>query len=190
MTDRAKPGLIAVNKEGRRFVNEAVSYHEFVRAQLRDPDRCDSGLADLRQPLSVEVRARPRQAVRAVDRARSVEAATCTGRDTLEDLARAIGVPAATLAETVRAFNADAARGMDPAFGRGANIYQRHLGDADQQPNPCVAPIERAPFHAVAVVPADLGMAAGVMTDECARALDAEGPPSPACTPAATTCTR
>src|SRR5205085_281165 len=27
--DRAKPGLIAVNSAGRRFVNEAVSYHDF-----------------------------------------------------------------------------------------------------------------------------------------------------------------
>ena len=30
MLDRAKPGLIAVNSAGRRFVNEAVSYHDFV----------------------------------------------------------------------------------------------------------------------------------------------------------------
>ena len=28
--DRSKPGLIAVNSAGRRFVDEAVSYHEFV----------------------------------------------------------------------------------------------------------------------------------------------------------------
>lgn len=36
VTDRAKPGVIAVNGAGRRFVNEALSYHEFVRAMLRD----------------------------------------------------------------------------------------------------------------------------------------------------------
>ena len=36
VTDRAKPGVIAVNAAGRRFVNEALSYHEFVRAMLRD----------------------------------------------------------------------------------------------------------------------------------------------------------
>src|SRR3546814_8563659 len=33
--DRAKPGLIAVDQAGRRFVNEAVSYHELVRAMYR-----------------------------------------------------------------------------------------------------------------------------------------------------------
>src|SRR3546814_3407993 len=30
--DRAKPGLIAINKLGKRFVNEANSYHDFVEA--------------------------------------------------------------------------------------------------------------------------------------------------------------
>jgi succinate dehydrogenase/fumarate reductase flavoprotein subunit len=36
VTDRAKPGIIAVNASGRRFVNETLSYHEFVLAMLRD----------------------------------------------------------------------------------------------------------------------------------------------------------
>jgi len=30
--DRQKPGVIAVNQRGKRFVNEATSYHEFVEA--------------------------------------------------------------------------------------------------------------------------------------------------------------
>jgi len=35
VTDRGKPGVIAVNRSGRRFTNEAQSYHEFVRAMFR-----------------------------------------------------------------------------------------------------------------------------------------------------------
>src|SRR5882757_485106 len=35
LLDRAKPGLIAVNSAGRRFVNEADSYHDFVEGMLR-----------------------------------------------------------------------------------------------------------------------------------------------------------
>ena len=35
MLDRAKPGLIAVNSAGVRFVNEANSYHDFVEGMLR-----------------------------------------------------------------------------------------------------------------------------------------------------------
>jgi succinate dehydrogenase/fumarate reductase flavoprotein subunit len=176
VTDRAKPGLIAVNREGRRFVNEAVSYHEFVQAQLRDASRnipawliCDRnflwkyGLGRVR-PFALSVR-------------REVVSGYLHRATTLVELAGKIAVPAATLVDTVDMFNVDARSGVDTAFGRGGDIYQRHLGDADQQPNPCVAPLLRAPFYAVAVVPADLGMAAGVMTNEQSRALRADGTP-------------
>ena len=86
-----------------------------------------------------------------------------------------VPLPPAALEETVRSFNADARRGIDTQFGRGSDIYQRHLGDAERRPNPCMAPIEQAPYYAVAVRPADLGMAAGLVTDEWARALDNHG---------------
>ena len=66
---------------------------------------------------------------------------------------------------------------MDPDFGRGSTIYQRHLGDAGHAPNPCVAPIERAPFFALRIFPADLGTAMGLKTDAQARVLREDGTP-------------
>lgn len=178
VTDRAKPGLIAVDGQGKRFVNEAVSYHEFVRAQLQAPESripawlvCDRrflwkyGLGRVR-PFALSVRG-------------DVKSGSLKRADTLEALAAQLGVPAAAFVKTVQDFNAGARLGLDPAFGRGANSYQRHLGDADQQPNPCVAPIEQDPFFAVAVSPADLGMAAGIVTDEKARVVDQDGHPIP-----------
>jgi predicted oxidoreductase len=98
---------------------------------------------------------------------------------TLSGLAQALGIPADALIATVERWNADARRGVDTEFGRGSDINQRHLGDADHRPNPCVAPIEEGPFYAVAVRPADLGMAAGIVTDEWARALAVGGVPIP-----------
>src|SRR5581483_190901 len=35
LTDRGKPGMIAVNQAGLRFANESVSYHAFVQAMFR-----------------------------------------------------------------------------------------------------------------------------------------------------------
>ena len=178
VADRGKPGLIAVDGEGRRFVNEAVSYHEFVRAQLRAGRSaipawlvCDRdflwryGLGRVK-PFALSV-------------GRHVREGYLRRADSIEGLATAIGVPATALAATLEAFNRDAREGRDSAFGRGGDAYQRHLGDADRAPNPCVAPIVRAPFHAVAVLPADLGMAAGIRTDAQARALDRAGAPIP-----------
>lgn len=178
VTDRAKPGLIAVNGRGQRFVNEAVSYHEFVRAQLRDGQRapehkgaawllCDQiflwkyGLGRVR-PFALSVR-------------KAVASGYLKRADTVQELAAHLGVPAANLLATVETYNAGARHGVDAQFGRGSDIYQRHLGDADCQPNPCVAPMQRAPFFAVQVLPADLGMAAGIMTDAQGRVLGADG---------------
>lgn len=36
--DRAKPGVIAVTRQGRRFTNEANSYHDFVQAMINVRD--------------------------------------------------------------------------------------------------------------------------------------------------------
>lgn len=65
VTDRAKPGVIAVNRSGRRFVNEAVSYHEFVRAMFRAHEQSPSIslLSDLRPTFSVEIRPRRCQTI-------------------------------------------------------------------------------------------------------------------------------
>ena len=76
------------------------------------------------------------------------------------------------LEATIKRFNDDARAGIDHEFGRGGDAYQRYLGDAENRPNPCVAPIESAPFYSVALYPGDLGTAAGLVTDEHGRVLD------------------
>ncbi|RZM99200.1 succinate dehydrogenase [Bradyrhizobium genosp. SA-3] len=178
VTDRAKPGVIAVNAAGRRFVNEAVSYHEFVRAMLRDgngePDRpfyliCDCqflwsyGLGRIK-PLTRNYR-------------RYVASGELIEAPDVAQLAAKIGIKPSTLAATIAAYNAGAKEGRDPEFGRGSTIYQRHLGDATHKPNPCVAPIIRAPFFAMRIHPADLGTAIGMRVDARARVLRADGTP-------------
>lgn len=178
VTDRAKPGLIAVDRNGRRFVNEARSYHDFVTAQLRAAESripawliCDKrflwkyGLGQVR-PFAISVR-------------KHVRSGYLKRSTSLEDLATQLNVPGQQFVQTVREFNEHARQGNDPTFGRGSDTYQRHMGDGDHAPNPCVAPIEHAPFFAVAVFPADLGMAAGIVTDDHARVLNQDGNPIP-----------
>ena len=175
--DRGKPGLIAVNSAGRRFVDEAVSYHEFTRAMYRahaeDPAApaipawliCDRrfiwqyglGLIRPRTPFLGSFLRR----------------GYLHGASTLAGLAQRIGVDAIGLLETVRAFNAGAARGVDEAFHRGENAYDRAAGDAAHDPNPCLGPIEAGPFYAVAVVPTPLGTSLGLLTNTAAQVLDA-----------------
>lgn len=176
VTDRAKPGVIAVNAAGRRFVNEALSYHEFVLAMLRDgngePDRpfylvCDRpflwryGLGRIK-PFTRNVR-------------RYVASGELIEAPDIAQLAAKIGINPSALAATVASYNSDAKDGRDPEFGRGSTIYQRHLGDAAHKPNPCVAAILRAPFFAMRIYPADLGTAIGMKVDAHARVLREDG---------------
>ncbi|QOZ67456.1 FAD-dependent oxidoreductase [Bradyrhizobium arachidis] len=178
VTDRAKPGVIAVNAAGRRFVNEALSYHEFVLAMLRDgngePDRpfyliCDRhflrayGLGRIK-PFTRNVR-------------RYVASGELVEAPDIAQLAAKLGIKPTTLTATIENYNADAREGRDPEFGRGSTIYQRHLGDAAHKPNPCVAPIVRAPFFAMRIHPADLGTAIGMRVDAQARVLREDGTP-------------
>jgi succinate dehydrogenase/fumarate reductase flavoprotein subunit len=174
VTDRSKPGLIAVDAKGRRFTNEALSYHEFVRAQLKaGADAipailiCDQrflwkyGLGRIK-PFSVSLGA-------------DIASGYLKRAATISELAQALDLPSEQLSDTIDSYNLGAREGLDPEFGRGGDAYQRHLGDAENCPNPCVAPIEKGPFYAVAVLPSDLGMAAGIITDAQARVLSVEG---------------
>ena len=178
VTDRAKPGVIAVNAAGRRFVNEALSYHEFVLAMLRDgngqPDRpfyliCDRqflwsyGLGRIK-PFARNVR-------------RYVASGELIEAPDIAELAAKIGIKPSVLSATIASYNSDAKEGRDPEFGRGSTIYQRHLGDIGHKPNPCVAPIVRAPFFAMRIYPADLGTAIGMKVDAQARVLREDGTP-------------
>lgn len=176
VTDRGKPGLIAVNRHGVRFTNEARSYHEFVKAQIAaGADACPAwlvcdaaflwkyGLGRVK-PFSPSL-------------GRYIREGYLTQAPSLQILAKKIGVPADGLRNTVARFNEGAVKGLDNAFGRGGDPYQRHLGDADVRPNPCVGPILKSPFYALPVYPADLGTAAGLATSSNAEVLDETGKP-------------
>jgi len=89
------------------------------------------------------------------------------------------GIDTNGLVRTVRAFNTDAQNGIDTAFGRGTTPYMRLQGDALVQPNPCLAPINHAPYYAVRVIPGSFGTFAGLRTDGHARVLDGMGHPIP-----------
>jgi succinate dehydrogenase/fumarate reductase flavoprotein subunit len=95
----------------------------------------------------------------------------------LRELAALIGVDAQGLLSTVEHYNADARRGVDSAFGKGANAYHKYVGDAAHEPNPCMAPVGEPPFYAVTLYPGDLGTVAGLRTNAHAQVLTAAGEP-------------
>jgi succinate dehydrogenase/fumarate reductase flavoprotein subunit len=96
---------------------------------------------------------------------------------TFGELAKQIGVAPERLESTIDEFNASAKSGDDPAFGKGSKAYNRYQGDALVKPNPCVTPLQTAPFYAIKLVIGDIGTFAGLVTDANTQVLDADGKP-------------
>lgn len=180
LVDRYKPGIIAVNRQGRRFANESHSYHDTGAAMIRDGEGgaetgawlvCDH--ATIRKyglgyakPAPVPIGLYTRNGY------------LKSGR-TLGELARAIGIDATAFEETVRRYNVDAVRGEDPEFGRGSTAFNRFLGDPDHEPNPNVGPIGSGPYYALQLVMGDLGTFDGLATDTVGHVLGGDGQPIP-----------
>lgn len=178
LLDRAKPGLIAVNSRGKRFVNESDSYHDFVMGMLRDQGGGQSVPAHLivdaaflsDYGLGLVMRGRSRARI-----AYFKKAGYLIEADSLAELAGKLGVDANGLQETVDEYNREAAAGRDPAFHRGSSPMNRFNGDAAQKPNPCIRPIGAGPYFAVTVRPADLACSAGLTGNADGQILDVDG---------------
>ena len=181
LSERSLPGCVLVNQAGQRFVNESAPYIDAVEAMYAGHE---TGIDHIPSWLVFDQRYRNRYTFAGLPprqpfpgRWREVGAVR-TARD-LDELARAIGAPAGQLKSTVERFNAFARSGEDADFHRGESAYDHYYGDPTLHPNPGLAELVKPPFHAVRIVPGDLGTKGGLRTDERARVLDGNGDPLP-----------
>jgi succinate dehydrogenase/fumarate reductase flavoprotein subunit len=176
--DRAKPGLIAVNGAGKRFVNEANSYHDFVQAMFRS----HRDVPAMPAYLICEACFVARYGLGTVypgttDLARFERAGYLTTAPSLAALATKLGIDPAALEATVERYNGFGRTGHDPDFGKGDSELNRFNGDASVKPNPCLGEIRNGPFVAVAVWPAEIGTSTGLVTDRDGEVLSENGAP-------------
>jgi succinate dehydrogenase/fumarate reductase flavoprotein subunit len=177
--DRQKPGLIAVNRNGKRFANEANSYHDFVTDIQRANER---GEASIPAYLICDQRFLRKYGLGVVHPGglgvqRQLRSGYLTRAESIADLATKIGVDAAGLADTVERNNRSALAGEDKEFGRGSNAYHTFFGDPNQKPNPCLGSIKVAPYYAVRIWPGDIGSAEGLAVNESSQVIDESGKP-------------
>ena len=167
---RQRPGAIYVDGTGKRFCNESNSYVEVGKAMYANKAvPCwmvfDEGY--IRRYVSganpFKKRSLPEELIE--------RGAVLRGK-TIADLARQMEVPAGALEQTVQRFNSFAAKGLDPDYGRGQSAYNDCLGDPGYRTNAALGPLDRAPFYATKVVPADVGTCGGLIANEYAQVLD------------------
>jgi 3-oxosteroid 1-dehydrogenase len=167
---RQRPGAIYVDGTGRRFCNESNSYVEVGKAMYANKAVPCWQIFDEGYVGRYVSSANPLQRRRLPEDV--IETGAIVRGNTLADLARQIDVPAEALERTVGRFNEFAAKGLDPDFGRGQSAYNDCLGDPGYKPNAALGPLDRAPFYAARVFPADVGTCGGVITNEHAQVLD------------------
>lgn len=180
--ERALPGCIMVNQAGKRYLNEAASYHivgqKMAAAHLKHGNSNPSWMIfdhDFRHkyPMGPLLPLVPDWLQDG-----RVKSIMRKGR-TLEELAVNTGIDPATLRATVARFNEFAVKGEDPDFQRGQAAYDKMYGDPRVAPNPCLAPIVKGPFYAFPIHPGDIGTNGGLLTDDKARVIDTKGAPIP-----------
>jgi 3-oxosteroid 1-dehydrogenase len=167
---RQRPGAIYVDGTGRRFCNESNSYVEVGKAMYANKavpcwmvfdegyiHRYVSGANPFKK------RSLPEELI---------ERGAVLRGNTIADLARQMEVPAGALEQTVKRFNGFAAKGLDPDFGRGQSAYNDCLGDPGYRTNAALGPLDKAPYYATRVVPADVGTCGGLIANEYAQVLD------------------
>lgn len=177
--NQGKPGFIAVTREGRRFVDESLSYHDFIRAMIAaDPASELKGCY-----LICDETAFRKYGIGFVKPILPTGYLEAKGyfhkAGTVRELATRIGADPEVLERTVAGYNTGAREGRDPEFGKGSHAYGRYLGDATHRPSPNIAPLEKAPFYAVFIYPGDIGMFAGLEVNTRCEVLGADRQPIP-----------
>ncbi|VEE07542.1 FAD-dependent oxidoreductase [Neisseria animalis] len=178
IADRAKPGVIGVLQNGRRFVNEADGYYDYVSAMIRAVPEGETVQSWLIGDARVIRRymfgyAKPRP----IPRRLYTRRLKCVVQaDTLDGLAEQCGIDPVGLMNTVARFNQNAKKGIDPDFGRGETPFNRYGGDASAGfPNPSLAPLGKGPYYAVRVLPGSFGTFAGIAVNARSQVIRADG---------------
>ncbi len=173
--ERSLPGNVIVDKNGMRFTNEALPYLESGYSMYKAG--CVPAYmifdADFREkyPLGPLMPGRVQSDKQLPSKVNEI----LFKADTLGELAEKIVVDAKGLQATIDRNNEYARIGKDIEHGRGNSYYDQYYGDQKQAPNPCIAPIAKAPFYAMAIYPGDIGTKGGLSTNNNAQVLGCDG---------------
>ncbi|MHB8593160.1 MAG: FAD-dependent oxidoreductase [Acidimicrobiales bacterium] len=171
-SERAQPGAVMIDHGGRRFVNEAQNYGDVGRAMQRVA-KGERALAANPCWLVFDAGYRSRYPVGPLQPG-DADPGWLLRADDIAGLAGAIGVPPAALEAAIGRFNSGAENGEDPEFGRGAQHYDRWIGDPGAS-HPTLAPLRSAPFYGLAVYLGCMGTKGGPLTDAQGRVLSSVG---------------
>jgi 3-oxosteroid 1-dehydrogenase len=180
--ERALPGCIMVNQAGKRYFNEAASYHIAGHAMIESNKTGASTIPSYilfdsqyrhDYPMGPVLPLLPDWMLSA-----DIRKVLIKGK-TWDEVARQAGLPAAALKETIANFNKHAREGKDPEFLRGDDPYDCYYGDPKVKPNPTLRALDKAPFYAFPCYPGDIGTNGGLVINENGQVIGQDDKPIP-----------
>ncbi|MFM2070003.1 MAG: hypothetical protein RLZZ623_266, partial [Actinomycetota bacterium] len=176
--ERTRPRTIMVNRSGRRFANEAANYNAFGAA-FHQIDTTSFEYSNVPCWMIFDQAYLVRYGL-AGYRGEGEAPAWLTQAESVDELADKLGIDAGSLIDTVERWNANAASGADPEFGRGISKHDTWWGDPSQPGAAAtLGPLDTAPFWAVAVHSGALGTKGGPRTTGDGQVIDLDGVPIP-----------
>ena len=174
LIERTLPHSLMVNRQGKRFCNEATNYSALAGA-FQSFDPATYGYHNLPAYLIMDSQYRGRYPIASVMPSDPLPEWIMESAD-LAGLADAIGVDAGQLEATVSRFNAHAKNANDPDFGRGLSAYDRFYGDRSRNGAAAtLGKVEAGPFFAVRIDLGALGTNGGPRTNGIAQVLNVYG---------------
>ena len=177
--DRGKPGVIAVNADGKRFVDESASYHRFVRAMYES----NKTTPTIPAWLIVDSRTLAKYGLGMITMPhlpkfmlkKYIDSGYLHAGKTIEALAKDIGVDPQGLKQEVKRSNKFAEAGVDEDFHKGELLFGQVAGDPEHGPNPNLGPIAKGPFYAIALLPTPLATSFGISINPHGQVLGEDG---------------
>ena len=173
-TVRSFPGVIVVNRHGRRFTNEGVTYQDFPKT-LGTYDPVAVEYPNEEHWLVFDQGVRDRAVILPSVLPGGPTPSWISTADTIEKLAAEVGIDPVGLHGTVEHWNAEVASGEDHAFRRGTVRFEAHMSGSFPSPTTMMAPVAQPPFYAVRLYNGALGTSGGCRIDEHGRVRHVRG---------------
>ena len=179
--EKSLPGNYTVNKSGKRFANESQNYLTFM-LEVLDKEKKGESCAPMYMIFDANHRKNypvgplmpgkffPDKLVKIIH-TDWFGSDFLTTANTIEELAIQTGIDSEALQSTVERVNNFSATGKDLDFQRGDNERDRFSGDPSLL-NPCLGPIDKAPFYAMRIDPGEFATCGGMAINEYGQVLD------------------
>ena len=179
--EKSLPGNYTVNKSGKRFANESQNYLTFM-LEVLDKEKKGESCAPMYMIFDANHRKNypvgplmpgkffPDKLVKIIHRD-WFGSDFLTTANTIEELAIQTGIDSEALQSTVERVNNFSATGKDLDFQRGDNERDRFSGDPSLL-NPCLGPIDKAPFYAMRIDPGEFATCGGMAINEYGQVLN------------------